>query len=588
VSFASPLVLLVALIAVPLVARAVLLGVRRRRAELREFGDPAVLARGSALPDERTAERRAWLQAVAVTLGLLALARPQLGEREAELARTGRDVLVLFDLSRSMTVADVAPTRLAVGRAAAWETVSALPGDRVGLVVFGGSTFLQLPLTNDHGALKLFLDAASPDDLGDPSTDIGNALATTSGIFEHEGERGHRAVLLVSDGEIDETTELEKATAGLRAEGIPVFALGVGTTAGGPVPADSSEAPEKFHRDYIGRIATSRLDESALRQVAKLTGGVYARADRPADRARLQAALAKVRTRTLASEQSKERADRFQWPLALAVVALLGDLALAAGPARRRRGQVAEPAPVSAGTTASARAATAAVLPILLLLGSGCARGTLDARKGERLYASGEFAAAAKLLDGALAADSTPARAYSAGNAYYRLKRYEDAAVRYRRAAAGPAELRQRSAFNLGNALVRAAEEAPEKGQLLLDAIAAYEEALRLQPGDVDAKWNLEIAVQRLTDDRLSGGSSGRGRNADYGRGNMNVPSYEGNPDNASGAMAGGGYGAGEGESVEELDDEQARQLLEAVQREQLATHEGRPSLKGPSRIRDW
>jgi Ca-activated chloride channel homolog len=580
-SFASPLVLLLALAVVPLVARAVLRGVRRRRAELREFGEPAVLARGSTLPDERTIGRRAWLQASAVALGLLALARPQLGERQAELARTGRDVLVLFDLSRSMTVADVAPSRLAAAKLAAWETVSASQGDRVGLAVFGGSAFLQLPLTTDHGALKLFLDAASPDDLGDPSTELGSALAMVAKVFEHEGERGHRAVLLVSDGETDEHDDLEKATAGLRDEGIPVFALGVGTTGGGPVPADSAEAPEKFHRDHIGRIAMSRLEEGGLRQVAKLTGGAYARADRATDRRNLQAALASVRTRTLASEQSKERADRFQWPLALAVAALLGDAALAAGAGRRRRGRVA------VRTRVSARAAAAVLLPLLLLLG-GCSRGALDARKGARLYASGEFAASAKLLDGALAADSTPVRAYSAGNAYYRLKRYEDAAVRYRRAATGSAELRQRSVFNLGNALVRAAEEAPERGQLLLDAIAAYEEALRLQPGDVDAKWNLEIAVKRLTDDRMSGGSSGRGRNADYGRGNMNVPGYEGNPDNASGAMAGGGYGAGEGESVEELDADQARQLLEAVQREQLASHEGRPSPKGPVGARDW
>ena len=580
-SFASPLVLLLAFVAVPLVALAVVVGLRRRRTELREFGEPAVLARGSALADERTVARRGWLQAAAVALGLVALARPQLGERQAELARTGRDVLVVFDLSRSMTVTDVSPSRLAAAKTAAWETVSASQGDRVGLVVFGGSAFLQLPLTTDHGALKLFLDAASPDDLGDPSTDVGNALATVAKVFEHEGERGHRAVLLVSDGETDENTDLEKATAGLRQAGIPVFALGVGTTGGGPVPADSAEAPEKFHRDYIGRIAMSRLEEGGLRQVAELTGGAYARADRPADRRSLQAALAKVRTRTLASDRSTERADRFQWPLALAVAALLADAALAATLARRRRGGQAVPAGPLTG-----RAAAAAVLP--LLLGGGCARGALDAREGERLYASGEFAAAARTLDEALAADSTPARAYRAGNAYYRLKRYEEAAARYRHAAGGPAELRQRSVYNLGNALVRAAEDAPERGQLLLDAIAAYEEALRLRPGDMDAKWNLEIAVKRLTDDRMSGGSSGRGRDADYGRGNMNVPGYEGNPDNASGAMAGGGYGAGEGESVEELDADQARQLLEAVQREQLATHEGRPSDKGPVGARDW
>ncbi len=141
--------------------------------------------------------------------------------------------------------------------------------------------------------------------------------------------------------------------------------------------------------------------------------------------------------------------------------------------------------------------------------------------------------------------------------------------------------------FNLGNSLVRAAEEAPERGQLLLDAVAAYEEALRLDPSDRDAKWNLELALKRLDEDRMSGGSPGRGR-ADYGRGNMNVPGYEGNPEAASGAMAGGGYGAGQGESVEELDADQARQLLDAVQREQLASHQGRPSLGGGSRGRDW
>jgi len=192
------------------------------------------------------------------------------------------------------------------------------------------------------------------------------------------------------------------------------------------------------------------------------------------------------------------------------------------------------------------------------------------------------------VLDRALAADSTPARAYNAGNAYYRMRRYEIAAARYRRAAMGPAVLRQQSVFNLGNALVRAAEEAPERGQLLLDAVAAYEEALRLDPADQDAKWNLEIALKRLEDDRMAGGSAGRGRNADYGRGNMNVPGYEGNPDNASGAMAGGGYGAGDGESVKELDADQARQLLEAVQREQLASHQGRKSPKGTTGGRDW
>src|SRR6185295_7322093 len=461
-----------------------------------------------ALGDRVAGRRRAWLQLAALALGFVALARPQLGERQAELARTGRDVLLVLDLSRSMTVTDVAPTRLAAAKVAAWETISASPGDRVGLIVFGGSAFLQLPLTSDHAALKLFLDAASPDDLGDPATDIGTALASAGKVFEHEGDRGHRAVLVVSDGESGEG-DLEAATASLRAEAIPVFAIGVGTPAGGPVPADSSEAPEKFHRDHIGRIALSRLEENDLRQVAKLTGGAYARADRPDDRKALRAALGRVRSGPFSGQRSTERADRYQWPLALAVAALLGDLALASVARRRLR----RPAAAPAGLRASA--AAAALVP-LLLLSSSCWRGWLDARKGERLYATGDYAASAQALDLALAADSTPVRAYHSGNAYYRMRRYEDAVVRYRLAAAGPAALRQPSVFNLGNALVRAAEEAPERGQLLLDAVGAYEEALRLDPADQDAKWNLEIALQRLEDDRMAGGSSGRGRNADY------------------------------------------------------------------------
>ena len=611
-SFAWPLVLLLAVVLVPLAVRAVHRGLGRRQEELETFGDPAVLARGSTLGDVGVARRRAWLQLVAVALGLVALARPQLGERPAELARTGRDLLLVLDLSRSMTVTDVAPNRLAAAKAAAWETVSASPGDRVGLIVFGGSAFLQLPLTSDHAALKLFLDAASPDDLADPATDLGTALATAGKVFEHEGDRGHRAVLVVSDGESGEG-DLEAATKSLRAEGIPVFALGVGTTGGGPVPGDSSEAPEKFHRDHIGRIAISKLEEQDLRTVAKITGGAYARADRGADRASLRAALAKVRSRPLSAQKSAERADRFQWPLGLAVAALLGDLALAGVTGRRRRGRMARKAALrgsawervrSAGPGGEAAAAagrsassghagasisrTVASVLLLFVASAGCARGSLDARKGERLYAAGDFAGSAKALDRALAADTTPNRAYNAGNAYYRMRRYEDAAARYRLAAAGPPAVRQPSVFNLGNALVRAAEEAPERRQLLLDAIAAYEEALRLDPTDHDAKWNLELALKRLEEDRMAGGSSGRGRAADYGRGNMNVPGYEGNPEAASGAMAGGGFGAGQGESVEELDADQARQLLEAVQREQLASHEGRRSPEGGTGERDW
>jgi Ca-activated chloride channel family protein len=212
-------------------------------------------------------------------------------------------------------------TRLAVAKQLAWDVMAAYPADRAGLVVFGGSAFLQLPLTSDRASLRLFLDAASPDDLGDPATDVPAALLTAVNAFEHEGETGRRAVLIVTDGESGEG-DLDAAAAALRGEELPVFAIGVGSAQGGPVPADAAEAPDPYHRDHIGRVVVSRLEEGDLRRVAEGSGGVYARWDRPDEMRVLMAGLGAVKPRTLGARKSNERADRYQWPLALAVLLL--------------------------------------------------------------------------------------------------------------------------------------------------------------------------------------------------------------------------------------------------------------------------
>jgi tetratricopeptide (TPR) repeat protein len=210
-----------------------------------------------------------------------------------------------------------------------------------------------------------------------------------------------------------------------------------------------------------------------------------------------------------------------------------------------------------------------------------------EARQGERLYDAGRYRESYEAFQRALEASGDPAYQFAAGTALYRMHRYEAAARSFREAAGVP-RFRQQSYYNLGNAYVRAAEETPQKDGPLRQAIAAYEEALRLEPTDSAAKWNLELALRRWGEDRESGGSPGRGRSADYGRGNMNTPGYEGNPEAAVGAMAGGGYGSGEGESAEELSESQARQLLEAVEREQLSSHQGRQASGGESREKDW
>jgi tetratricopeptide (TPR) repeat protein len=225
----------------------------------------------------------------------------------------------------------------------------------------------------------------------------------------------------------------------------------------------------------------------------------------------------------------------------------------------------------------------------ILALLFGCSPGIREIRRGEQLYRAGSYRESYDAFQRALAASGDPALQYSAGKALYRLHRYEEATRSFRDATSVP-RLKQPSYFNLGNSYVRAAEEGTNKDELLRQAISAYEAALRLDPADSTAKWNLEVALRRRGEDRESGGSPGRGRSADYGRGNMNVPGYEGNPEAAVGAMAGGGYGEGEGESVHELSQSEARELVEGVERQQLQIHEGRnqPHISGNRGDHDW
>lgn len=294
---------------------------RRYREALSVFGDEFLLASSSALPAARARLAALSLPVAAIVCGLVALARPQLGERPAALAHTGRDLLVLLDLSRSMNAVDDSVSRLFVAKQAISQVLAATPENRVGLIIFGGSAFLQLPLTGNQAAFQRFLEAASTDDLGDPATNLSAALAAAATTFEHDGERGYQSVLVASDGESSEGDVGPQLTR-LRRAGIPVFAIGVGSPKGAPVPADSSEAPEKWHRDHIGRVVVSRLEEGDLRRAARETNGVYARWTPAAGRS-LGKELAGMEKRTLSSRESLERIDRFQWPLSLAILALV-------------------------------------------------------------------------------------------------------------------------------------------------------------------------------------------------------------------------------------------------------------------------
>ena len=334
-SFGAPLYLLALAVIGPMLGYALIRQERDRVERLHLFGDEPLLQQTSRVPSRRRRMVRDALTLAAVLLILLTLARPQFGERPGAMGRTGRDLLVVLDLSRSMNAADVEQSRLAVAKQLVRDLLRASPGQRVGLVVFGGSAFLQLPLTGNYAAFQRFLDAASTDDLGDPATDLSNALTAANTAFEHDGERGYQTVLLVSDGESG-TGDIGPVLNRLRQARIPVLAVGVGTTQGAPLPADSSEAPEKWHRDNIGRIVLSRLEVGDLRRAARETGGSYYQWS-PAIAHDLSESLSRLDRRAITTADAMERVDRFQWPLGFAIgllvlISLTGGRAPRTGP----------------------------------------------------------------------------------------------------------------------------------------------------------------------------------------------------------------------------------------------------------------
>ena len=308
-TFVTPVFLVIALIVLPVAVALLVSRERRRRAALERFGEVRLLELSSALPPPRRRALRPTLLVAALGFGLLALARPQSGARTTVTRTGGHDVLVLLDLSRSMNARDVAPSRLDAAKRVARLIAAAEPDDRLGLAVFGGSAFLTLPLTADHSAFREFVDGAATIDLPDAGTDLGAALAAAVQAQLRDGAAGSRAVVLLSDGE-DFAGDVDTLLPGLARAGVPVLPIGLGTPDGGPIIVH-------------GATVTTRLDEGTLRAIAAATGGSYTRWSDDASINGTLRALGRLASRSVTSRTTAPPPERYQWPLALAFMALL-------------------------------------------------------------------------------------------------------------------------------------------------------------------------------------------------------------------------------------------------------------------------
>ena len=256
----------------------------------------------------------------------VALAGPKYGYRWQEIRQQGVDIIIALDCSRSMTAADIQPTRLERAKREVFDLLAMLQGDRVGLVAFAGTAFLQCPLTLDYDAFNLFLNSLSPDYLPVGGTDITGALATALDSFDPKSA-SDKAVILITDGENTGDGEPLKAAETLKEKKIKLFCIGVGGSDGVPIP----EPAGGFKKDRSGQIVLSRLDENTLKKMAVVTGGTYVRSvagDMDLDAIYTDEIRRTMEAETVSSGRKQVWEDRFQWPLALALLCLVAELML--------------------------------------------------------------------------------------------------------------------------------------------------------------------------------------------------------------------------------------------------------------------
>ena len=299
---------------------------RSRDARLNEILGPRrpILAASVALGRRRMGRAAA---VAAFGLTVLALLQPLLGYGRSNLAERGVDILVCLDVSRSMLAADMPPNRLEFARSEIRALAKRARGDRVGLIAFAGDTVLLSPLTRDAGALATIVDAAGPLSVEVGGTDIGLALDRALRALERATGH-HEVIVLLTDGEDLEGRGRALADS-CRDRGVAVHAVGLGTVEGTKIAVRKADGTS-YLRDRSGQDVTSALNREGLAEIAAVTGGVFVAAtsdDAPLTRLYDEKILPMAR-KAFESEAHRVRVNRFQWPLLLAVVFWVAELAI--------------------------------------------------------------------------------------------------------------------------------------------------------------------------------------------------------------------------------------------------------------------
>ncbi|MEI7851022.1 MAG: VWA domain-containing protein [Kiritimatiellales bacterium] len=414
----------------------------------------------------KSGRRRIVLRLLALLCIGLALTRPQWGSHWEEVKQRGLDIIVVLDTSKSMLAEDIKPNRLKQAQWAVRDFVKQLKGDRIGLIAFAGSSFLQCPVTIDYAAFTMMLDDIYAGIIPRGGTAIEQALKTAADSFDTKSE-ADRVIILITDGEDHEGDPMRMAEQ-LRKDKIKLFCIGVGTLEGELVPST-----EGYVKNPQGQVVKSSLNEGLLEKLASETGGFYVRSapgDFGLDRI-YKLGISGLQRNEQETRLAKVYEERFGWFAAAALLFLLTE-----GLFR-----------------------PAAILIFLTLMSAPQA----NAADWVKAYKNGDYTNAFQALE--KTAEKFPDIGnYNRGNVLYREKDFQGSEKAYSSAAAQTAneQLKQKALYNRGTALLAGTTQQKDPAQVDAKITAAtqatgfFEQALSLKPDDLAAKQNLERAIK--------------------------------------------------------------------------------------------
>ena len=471
---------LLLILLIPLMFTAYWLMRRFRRKRISRFGDPELVAQLTPEVPRRKGWAKLTIISVALFFFSLGMARPQIGATLKERQIKGAEIMVVLDVSNSMLAEDYSPNRLERAKLAISKLVDELQGDRIGLIIFAGESFVQLPITSDYVSAKIFLNSITTESVPVQGTALGEAIRTAIRGFTSESEHS-RAIILITDGENHEDDPVAAARDAVDM-GAKVFCIGVGSPEGKPIPMDGG-----LLKDKDGNIVVTRLDEQTLRDIASAGEGLYVRAGNT--EFGLNPVIDEIRTLQDKEFQSvvfEEFDEQYMYFFAIALVFLLIEFFMS--DTRNHRSLFGR-----SGKTLAAIAAMIVLAPAVMSAQSD----RTEVRAGNKDFKKGLFREAEIDYKRALIVDSASVTAkYNLGNTLYKAESYNEAELYFKDLGDTLKNLSSSKAsdyfHNSGNIAL--------KQKKYQEAVEAFKESLRLEPDNFETKSNLAYAQKMLKD----------------------------------------------------------------------------------------